>query len=155
MRISQRPIPVSPLRRTYADGLIVIGDAAGQVKPTTGGGLHFGAIAAREGADVIGQALVAGDLSSKVLSAYEKRWKSDFGAELRLGSRVRRIYGHLSPRQVDTVIDWAARRHIADELLQSPSFSFDWHSRTLMAGMLRGLLGPLARPRLPRVGGSG
>ena len=154
IRISQRPVPVSPLRRTYADGLIVIGDAAGQVKPTTGGGLYFGAIAARAGADVIGEALVAGDLSSKVLSAYERRWKSDFGSELRLGSRVRRIYGQLSPRQVDAVIDWAAHHHVADELLASPSFSFDWHSRTLMAGLTRGLLGPLARSPLPRVGGS-
>ena len=154
IRITQRPVPVSPLRRTYADGLIVIGDAAGQVKPTTGGGLYFGAIAARAGADVIAEALVAGDLSSKVLSAYEKRWKSDFGSELRLGSRVRRIYGHLSPRQVDTVIDRAARRHVADELLQSPSFSFDRHSRTLMIGLLWGLVGPVTRPRLPHVGGS-
>lgn len=154
IRISQRPVPVTPLRRTYADGLIVIGDAAGQVKPTTGGGLYFGAIAARAGADVVGQALAAGDLSSKVLSGYERRWKSDFASELRRGSRVRRIYGHLSPSQVDMVIDWAARRHIADELLESPSFSFDWHSRTLMSGLIKGLLGPLARPCLPRGGGS-
>ena len=152
IRISQRPVPVSTLRRTYADGLIVIGDAAGQVKPTTGGGLYFGAIAARAGAEVIEEALAAGDLSSKALSGYERRWKSDLGSELRLGSRVRRIYGHLSPRQVDTIIDRAARRHVADQLLQSPSFSFDWHSRTLMAGLFRGLLGPLARPRLTRVG---
>ena len=152
IRISQRPVPVSTLPRTYADGLIVIGDAAGQVKPTTGGGLYFGAIAARAGADVIVEALAAGDLSAKALSEYERRWKSDLGAELRLGSRVRRIYGHLSPRQVDAIIDRAARRHVADQLLQSPSFSFDWHSRMLMSGLFRGLLGPLARPRLNRVG---
>ena len=39
-------IPLKPLSRTYAERLIVVGDAAGQVKPTTGGGIYYGLLCA-------------------------------------------------------------------------------------------------------------
>ena len=38
-------IPLRPLRKTYADRVLVVGDAAGQVKPTTGGGIYYSLLA--------------------------------------------------------------------------------------------------------------
>ena len=40
-------IPLGPLEKTYSDGLLVVGDAAGQVKPTSGGGIYTGAVCAK------------------------------------------------------------------------------------------------------------
>ena len=34
-------IPLRPLRKTYSNRVLVVGDAAGQVKPTTGGGIFY------------------------------------------------------------------------------------------------------------------
>ncbi|MFB0556618.1 MAG: geranylgeranyl reductase family protein, partial [Dehalococcoidia bacterium] len=39
-------IPLGTLLRTYSDRIIVVGDAAGQVKPTTGGGIYYGLLCA-------------------------------------------------------------------------------------------------------------
>ncbi|GAH60574.1 unnamed protein product, partial [marine sediment metagenome] len=39
-------IPLGTLPRTYSDRMIVVGDAAGQVKPTTGGGIYYGLLCA-------------------------------------------------------------------------------------------------------------
>ena len=46
VELSYRGIPLKPLPRTYGDRLIVAGDAAGQVKPTTGGGIYYGLLCA-------------------------------------------------------------------------------------------------------------
>ena len=135
--IVQRPVPISVPRRTFARGVVAVGDAAGQVKPTTGGGLYFGASAARAAANVLGRALEDDDLSSSALSAYERCWKSAFGRELRLGALARGVYARLSPAQVDRIITHAERTGLADALLSSPSFSFDLHSATLLTGLIR------------------
>ncbi|MBN1856365.1 MAG: NAD(P)/FAD-dependent oxidoreductase [Dehalococcoidia bacterium] len=154
IQVSQRPVPVAALGCTYADGLIVIGDAAGHVKPTTGGGLYFGAIAARAGVEVLSDALKRDDVSSARLSRFEREWKREFGSELQRGSRVRSLYGRLSPERVDAVIGWMAESDLVDRMIQSPSFSFDRHSGALMTGLMRGLMGQLVRPHSPAGGGA-
>jgi len=139
--VVQRPVPVSVSGRTYAHGVLAVGDAAGQVKPTTGGGLYFGAVAAGVAAETLGHALHRGDLSAAVLSEYEREWRSKLAAELRRGAFARRIYDALSPGQVDRVIGRAVRSGLAGRLLASDSFSFDQHSRTLLLGLARCLPG--------------
>ncbi len=141
--LMQRPIPVAASTRTYADGAVSIGDAAGQVKPTTGGGLYFGAIAARAAAGVTGEALVKNDLCSGALAAYQRQWRSAFGRELRNGALARAIYNHLSPQRVDGIMHWADRTALSSKLLDSGSFSFDRHSGMLLFGLLRCLPGLL------------
>ena len=154
IHMSQRPVPVSPLGRTYSDGLIAIGDAAGHVKPTTGGGLYFGALAARVGVEVLGDALSKDDVSSVRLERFDRECQSAFGREQRRGAFVRSLYGRLSPGRVDTLIGWAKGSNVVDSMIQSPSFSFDRHSGTLMTGLLRGLMSQLVRPDRSTAGGS-
>jgi len=36
------PIPVRRIPKSYAERLVIVGEAAGQVKATTGGGIYFG-----------------------------------------------------------------------------------------------------------------
>lgn len=141
--IAQRPVPVAALRRAHAAAVVAVGDAAGQVKPTTGGGLYFGAVGARIAADMVGRALQEDDLSARALSTHEPAWRSALGRELRHGALARSIYDRLTPGQVDRIIARAVRSGIADDLLDSSSFSFDRHSATLLAGLLRCLPGLL------------
>src|SRR5262249_39460424 len=67
-------LPLAPIERTYGDRLLVIGDAAGLVKPTTGGGIYYSVLSASHAADVASTALTRNRFDSAMLSAYERRW---------------------------------------------------------------------------------
>ena len=54
-------IPLKPLPRTYGQRLVVVGDAAGQVKPTTGGGIYYGLLCADIAAGTLHRALEKGE----------------------------------------------------------------------------------------------
>ena len=45
-RFRRRPIPLVPLCRTFGERVLVIGDAAGLTKPTTGGGIYYSLLSA-------------------------------------------------------------------------------------------------------------
>ena len=45
-------LPLGAVGRTYGDRMLAIGDAAGLVKPTTGGGIHYSIVSAALAADV-------------------------------------------------------------------------------------------------------
>ena len=68
-------IPLRPLKRTYRDRVLVVGDAAGQVKPTTGGGIYYSLLASEIAVEVLGQSLKVNDLSAGSLSKYQANWK--------------------------------------------------------------------------------
>ena len=76
-----RGITLHPPRRTYGARLLVVGDAAGQVKPLTGGGLYFGLLGADLAAECLSAALKEDDLSARRLSVYEKGWRAELGRE--------------------------------------------------------------------------
>jgi len=52
-KITYGGIPLNPLPKTYRERMIAVGDAAGQVKPTTGGGIYYGLLCADMAAEVI------------------------------------------------------------------------------------------------------
>ena len=62
---------LKPLARTYGERLVVVGGAAGQVKPTTGGGIYYGLLCADLAADNLHRALETDSLSAKSLAGAE------------------------------------------------------------------------------------
>ena len=98
-------IPIGVRRRTYGAGCMLAGDAAGFPKPTSGGGVYTGVRSARHAASVAVAACESGDLSDASLSAYEKRWKADFGRELDLGLKALNLRRTLTANEIDTAID--------------------------------------------------
>lgn len=137
-------IPLKPLYRTFGNRFLVIGDAAGQVKPTTGGGIYFGLICADIAADTLNEALLAGDLSSRKLSGYQRKWREKLAAELRREYLARRLYEHLSDRQINGLFSRLKSTGIVESLLQEESLSFDWHGGLLLKALR---LGTLAQAR--------
>jgi len=61
---SQWGIPLEPLPHTYRDRVLVVGDAAGQVKPTTGGGIYYALLAGESAAGTLHSALSRNDFSA-------------------------------------------------------------------------------------------
>ncbi len=94
-------IPLGHLPRTYADRLLVAGDAAGMAKPISGGGLFTGMTAGRLAAETFIEAFRSGDLSAKSLSRYEEGWKAVYGRELRSSYRVRKVFVRMCDRDLD------------------------------------------------------
>ncbi|MFB6156930.1 MAG: geranylgeranyl reductase family protein [Haloferacaceae archaeon] len=86
-------IPVGPADRTVAGRTFLVGDAAGQTKPFTGGGILYGLAAA----DVAAERIDPADPST--LAAYERGWRAELGREIRLGAAIRRVYSLPAPVQ--------------------------------------------------------
>ncbi len=88
-------IPLGSQSRTAADGVIITGDAAGQVKPTSGGGVYMGALCAKIAGEVAAKAALAGDTSAVALMEYDRRWREVVGRELAVGMRIHTVFGRM------------------------------------------------------------
>ena len=121
-------VPIKPPARTYGERIIAVGDAAGQVKPTTGGGICYGLIGADIAAGILDKALNENNLSEKSLARYEKAWRRKLGGELRTGYRARKLFERMNEAQIDQLFKVIERCGIDEELLKTPEISFDWHS---------------------------
>ena len=120
-------IPLKPPSKTYDRRLLVVGTAAGQVKPTTGGGIYYGLLCADIAADHLHRALAADNLSARSLSGYEREWKKKLGRELRVGYWARKVYEHLNDRQIEKIFGIMQSSGILDDLQKAEDLSFDWH----------------------------
>ena len=131
-KITYGGIPLKPLLKTYRERVLVVGDAAGQVKPTSGGGVYYGLLCADVAADTLDQALTTNSFSEKLLSGYQKAWQERIGGELKIGYLARRFYGGLTNHQIDYLFRTIKSKGIHQSLLQSPELSFDWHSKIIL-----------------------
>lgn len=132
VRISYGGIPLRPLSHTCGERMIVAGDAAGQVKPISGGGIYYGLLSADIAATTLHQALEDGDLSAKRLSRYERGWHKKLGREIRTSYWFRKLYERLSYRQIDRIFELAKAARVDETLLKAEDVSFDWHGQTIM-----------------------
>ena len=94
-------IPIGPVAKSYTDNVMLVGDAAGQVKPTSGGGVYTSLLCARYCAEAANRALKTKDPSAKILKSYQKAWLAELGKELKHGYRLYKVYMHLSDQQID------------------------------------------------------
>jgi len=125
------PIPVGgALNRTYADNVMVVGDAASQVKPTTGGGIVFGLACGRIAGETAAGAIRAGNYSEKQLADYERDWRRLIGFDLRAMAYLRRLLYRLPDRNLDRIFSIASDLG-ADEILNQTS-DIDFQGRTLL-----------------------
>jgi geranylgeranyl reductase family protein len=104
VRFSAGAIPIGPPSCTVTDGILIVGDAAGQVKPTSGGGIYPGTLCAKIAGAIAGQAVEQGDTSKSALLAYDKQWRLEVGRELVTGLRIREGLNRFSDDDLNYVI---------------------------------------------------
>lgn len=119
------------IARAYADGFLAVGDAASQVKPTTGGGVVFGLTCARIAAEVASEALGRGDVSANCLQLYQKRCRETLGFDVSVMLRMRRFLNALSDEQLDAALRFCARVGV-DKALGDVE-EIDFQGQTLLA----------------------
>jgi len=149
-------VPLRPLKRTFGDRVLVVGDAAGQVKPATGGGIFYSLLCSEIAAETLAHCLDAGDLSAGNLSQYHRRWRELLSHELEVGYSARRLFEFLNDRQIGALTRRAVAAGVPKDLTSSPDVSFDWHSRAIAKVMGNSTLGGALRlinPMLARFAG--
>lgn len=97
-------IPIGPLEKTYAEGTLIVGDAAGQVKPTSGGGVYTGAACAKIAGELAAKAALEDDNSAQRLSEYDRRWREKLGRELAIGMNIHNFIAGLEDEKMDELI---------------------------------------------------
>ena len=125
-----------PVRRTYSDGLLLVGDAAGQAKPTTGGGVILGGLCAIEAGRTAAEAVEAGDCSAGFLRRYQSAWRGLLGGEFAAMSSARRLLNRMSDEQIDGLFG-ALRGEGLQEVLQGLVLGGDMDHQS---GVLRSAL---------------
>jgi geranylgeranyl reductase family protein len=134
-----------PLARTYADGVLVAGDAGGFVNAYTGEGIYHAMVTGQLAGEVAARALVAGDVSARRLAGYQVAWQREVGEELADSLRIqRRLFTH--PRLVDRVIGAAAADPALCRLFASVALGEESLRRRKVEMAARFLLA-LVRPR--------
>lgn len=139
-------IPLRPLKKTFGNRVLVVGEAAGQVKPLTGGGIYYGALCAGIAAEVLDRAFRRGDFSEESLSSYQRRWWDKLGNELRIDHLLLSLYRRLDSKQVDFLQSLAARYGIADFVHDAEPLYFDYHSRAAFGALKHLICSLLVHP---------
>ncbi|WP_292487247.1 NAD(P)/FAD-dependent oxidoreductase [Methanohalobium sp.] len=96
-------VPVSgTIDQTIANGLMLVGDAARQSDPITGGGLVNAMDAGEIAGNVAYEAISASDVSTKMLQRYESRWRKTIGQDIDNDLIVKNKFVEFTDEQLNT-----------------------------------------------------
>ena len=118
-----------PVKKTYHTNIMVAGDAAGQSKATTGGGVNIGGYCGR----------LAGLMASKIISEeltptkgcreYQRRWQGQFEPELSIMKLFRRMMTPLTDDSWNEIVQIARDTDIEQRMKYT---SIDLHGMSLL-----------------------
>ena len=123
--LKRRGISFGRIGKTVFNRVIAVGEAAGLVKTTTGGGIYYGLISADIASGVIKRSYNGSDFNLNKILIYEKLLKDRFSKELKFGEFFNKFYSGLSDSEINDIFDSAKN----DDLLSfiSDRGKFDWH----------------------------
>lgn len=139
-------LPLAPTERSFHDRLLAVGDAAGLVKATTGGGIYYSVVSASIAADVLAHALAQNTLDQAALSVYQDRWRAELSEELEAQSSLREIANTLSDTDIDDLFELAQTNGIMPIVRKTARFN---RHRDLIKAVLNH--GPARRLLMKRV----
>jgi len=105
---------------------ILVGDAAGQTKPSTAGGIYSCGIAGILAGRAIAETIKLNEDSA--LKVYEQEWRNLFQNEFRKMTMARKVLERLDNKALDEIIN-SLTEHKLREIIESTDF--DYHSNVL------------------------
>jgi len=116
-----------PIDKFVSNNVVIIGDAAGQSKPTTAGGIFSCGMGGILAGKAIAKFLESGN--QKDLDEYQKRWSNKFGKEFEKQLLARKILERLDNETIDKLFD-----SITPEILNeiSSKDDFDFHTSSII-----------------------
>lgn len=111
------PLPISgPLARTYADRVLLSGDAGGFVNALTAEGIYYAMVTGELAARAAIDAIQAGNFASAQLRGYQQAWKREIGDELGHSVRLQKLL-LADPARIDRVVRAASHHKALADLL--------------------------------------
>ena len=129
-RLRSRAIVQGAVTPSYSHRVLAVGEAAGQVKTTTAGGIYYGMIGAELAAETLDGALAEDRLDDRRLSVYEDRWLDEIGDELEAGRRLQEVGRQMDDREIDELFE-ALNDGLGATVRRL--VKFDWHRSALKA----------------------
>ncbi len=117
-------IPIGFPQKTCAQNIMVVGDAACQVKATSGGGIFTGLLSSTICAETAIKALEKEDFSAKMMRTYHRGWMKRIGKELRRDLAIHESFARLTDRQLEDLIRLLDKTHIIDMVQQFGDIDF-------------------------------
>ena len=121
-----------PIKNFVENDTVIVGDAAGQAKPTTAGGIFSCGMAGIMAGRAISQALETGDSSH--LINYEKQWKEKFGKEFEKQNLARKVLARLDNGTVNKLFN-SITPEIEEDISNKEDFDFHTSSILRLLGM--------------------
>jgi len=87
--------------RFAGDGILGVGDAAGQASSLLGEGIRWAIQAGRMVGEVAAYAIAMGDTSRRALAEFERRWIKQYGKDLRLAHKINERIARWDDRKWD------------------------------------------------------
>ncbi len=130
-----KPVAHGLMPRTSAHRVLVVGEAAGQIKTTTGGGIGYGVRCAEIAAPVLRACFDRNDFSAAAMSAYDSAWRKALQREILIGYYTRKACARLSDARIEGLFRLAQTDGIMP--LVRAKGDFDWHGDLIVALLKR------------------
>ncbi len=116
-----------PIERFVSKNIVIVGDAAGQSKPTTAGGIYSSGMGGIMAGRAISKYLMSEN--KKDLEEYQKLWLEKFGKEFKKQLLVRKILERLDNDSIDKLFEFITPK-ILNEI--SNNDDFDFHTSSII-----------------------
>lgn len=121
-----------PIKEFVTDNVVTIGDAAGQAKPTTAGGIYSSGVGGILAGQAISKFLESGSKSD--LLEYQKKWNEKFGKEFENMLLARSLLERLDNKSIDGIFESITPKML-DEISKEGSFDFHTTSVAKLLGV--------------------
>ncbi len=116
-----------PIKKFVTGNIVIVGDAAGQSKPTTAGGIFSCGMGGIMAGNAITKYLETNDLSQ--LQQYQKSWHNKFGKEFEKQLLARKILSRVNNETIDKLFDMVTPDILSDI---SSKDDFDFHTASIV-----------------------
>jgi len=107
--------PVSGLVEPMTgDGVMLVGDAAGQLIPATGAGVHASLAGGKIAGEVAAKAIQRDDVSRRFLVEYKQRYSVDWGERIRRSRKAVEMLDRFSDEDLNTLAEIITEKDILD-----------------------------------------
>ena len=125
-----------PIKNFVTGNTVIAGDAAGQSKPTTAGGIYSCGMGGIFAGNAIIKYLESDD--KEHLKQYQKDWHDKFGKEFEKQRLARKILERIDNKTIDSIFD-TITPEITDEISNKDDFDFHASSIVKLLGMRKSL----------------
>ncbi|MGB6464408.1 MAG: NAD(P)/FAD-dependent oxidoreductase [Nitrosotalea sp.] len=121
-----------PIKEFVTRNIVTVGDAAGQAKPTTAGGIYSSGLGGILAGNAISKFLESG--KEKELQKYQKEWSDKFGKEFEQMLLARSLLERLDNKSINDLFE-SITPQVLEEISKEGSFDFHTVSVAKLLGV--------------------